>query len=324
MGHKWLWVLLLAAAAGWGATFHLAGTLGPQAGMQMILSVDGAQVTGASWDETISDRQTLAGTVQGTRATVQARGADHRASGTFAGTLSAGGRRFAGTWTSADAEVTLPFALTALAEYRTATSTTPALELTATYPVFLSTGAAWRALNATVAAGVSAAQRRFRTELPPGPPPGGTQYSQRLTVEVAYADATLASLLTTEDTYTGGAHPNLVYRSALYRMTGRQPARLSLSDLFDPASTYRAMLLELVVADLRAQKTERGAGPVPETFALRDITIYTISPYALTFHFAPYVAGAYAEGAYVVIFPYGSIQEFLHPKGPLAAFAEEL
>jgi len=255
-------------------------------------------------------------------APLTARGEDG-VQGSYTGALAAGGRRFAGQWTSADGDATVPFRYTAVAAYRTTTTKTDRLTQTASYPVFLATGAAWRALNAAVAQLVTDTQQRFRANLPTAPPPEGTAYYQDVNIEAAYADPQLVSLLLTEDFYTGGAHPGLTYRSANYAMTGARPRLLSLSDLFDPHAGYQAMLLELTVADMNAQKSDRGGlPPVPKTFALDDITVYTITAYTLTFHFAPDLAGAYAEGPYAVLFPYGSLDEYLNPHGPLERFAE--
>lgn len=322
MWRIWVWTLVLLAAAGWSASFHLAGTLGEQHGVQMVLTVSNGTVRGSLWDDAISERQPLAGTVADSRATVRAGAAEDLDAGVFTGTLAQGGRQFNGTWTSVDGETTLPFRFTALAEYRTLSATGPHRAQTATYPVFFARGTAWQRLNRLIADMATAAQRRFRAELPLTPPVEGVGFSQDVHIEVAYADATLASLLTTEAFDTGGAHPGLVYRSANYAITGATPRQLTLGDLFDPKTTYRAMLLELVVADINTQKTERGAPPVPAGFSLSVITIYTLSPTALTFHFAPDVAGAYAEGSYAVIFPYGSIEEYLNPRGPLRRFAD--
>lgn len=146
---------------------------------------------------------------------------------------------------------------------------------------------------------------------------------QAWTYEVAfderYARAPYASLLRTDFTYTGGAHPNTDF--AVVNFDSDAGVEIYLSDLFDdisPGSPVLRAIADHVRADLAAQKSERFGetvspddeelavvGPEAATFAL-----FTLEPAAggdgaagITVHFPPYAVGAYAEGAYEAFVP---------------------
>jgi len=153
-------------------------------------------------------------------------------------------------------------------------------------------------------------------------PPTG--YTQDYAIGVAYADARLVSLLTTNYMDAGGAHPNTVFTSEVFAMDGEKPRLISLDDLFTPGSGYLNALFARVTTDIKRQKKARGVSQeIWDTFTTKDLNVYTLSPRSITFVFSPYVAGAYVEGVYDVTIPYTEIARFINPDGPLARFVAQ-
>lgn len=315
-------MLCLLAGAGWAASYHYSGNIGDRTAVQMDLARTGTALTGNYWYDTVSLPLKLTGSVQNGTATVKEFDANGKQTGTFTGTLTQQDRQFSGTWSSPDGK-TQPFAFTATAEYRIITVTKDRYDVKGTYPVFLNTAPGWQALNGLLLAQVQAAQQRFLKDTA-GTPLNvpGTKLTQWYNIGVAYAGGDLASLLTMEFADTGGAHPNTVYTSANYQVTENAPQLLGLNDLFTPESGYLNAIFQMVLTDLNRQKKANGGIPVWDTFSVKDLNVYTLSPVSITFVFSPYVAGPYAEGTYYVVIPYTQLTQYINPKGPLAQFVK--
>lgn len=316
--------ILLLAGAGWSTSYHYSGNIGKRTGVQMDLERSGSELTGSYWYDTAGLRLTLIGSVRRGTVTVKEFEGDMQ-TGTFTGTLSKDDRQFRGTWKSPDGKRSLPFVLTANAEYRTLPVKRKGYEVSGTYPAFLATASGWQALTTQLRAWVLDAQRDFLRktagELHTVP---GTSFDYDHNIGVAYVDGDLVSLLISVYSYTGGAHQNSWNASANYLITGNRPRLLGLNDLFNPGSGYREALFALVVADLNRQKAARDGGSLDDTFTADSLNVYTISPRSITFFFAQYVAGSYAEGPYHVTIPYNQLTPYIHPKGPLARFTVNL
>lgn len=124
--------------------------------------------------------------------------------------------------------------------------------------------------------------------------------------------ANLLSLLETRSSYAGGAHPNTTYRSLTFRRRGAEVRRLELAELFREGVPYRQRLLAEVTRALRA----RGAAWIVDgSMQLRErgLSVFTLSARGLTFTFAPYAVGTYAQGAFFVTVPYARVRALLEP-----------
>jgi len=312
---------LLLAGAGWAASYHYSGNVGERTAVQMDLARQGTTLSGSYWYDDADLSLELKGSLRSGTATVKEFDENGKQTGAFTGTLSQDDRQFRGAWTSADGKRSLPFAFTAIAEYRTLDVKRKGYDVSGSYPAFLSTAPGWQALSKLLRAQVHAAQQNFLKETADQPQIiPDIDFDFGYAIGVAYADGALVSLLTEEGEYSGGAHSNSLYLSANYLMTGSAPRLLGLNDLFTPGSGYQDTLFELVVADLNRQKKARGADPVWEYFSVKDLKVYTLSPRSITFFFSPYVAGPYAEGPYYVTVPYSQLTQYLNPQGPLAKF----
>jgi hypothetical protein len=157
------------------------------------------------------------------------------------------------------------------------------------------------------------------------------------------------SVLRTDATYSGGAHPNSYADTILWDRAAKK--RISIRPFFNetadngPTMTALARLARLAVA---IEKMERHKsvepdsvkpGTSPEDWLKDDDwisrgiqpSLLKIGPISLapstvagrssgfTFHYSPYAVDAYAAGPYTAFVPWAAFQKFLSPEG-LALF----
>ena len=82
--------------------YHLAGSIGGKLGVQMELHIEGEQVSGYYWYDTIGTPLELAGTFAGGRMQLAERTGDGKATGSWDGDLNPLNPTWKGEWTSAD------------------------------------------------------------------------------------------------------------------------------------------------------------------------------------------------------------------------------
>ncbi len=141
-------------------------------------------------------------------------------------------------------------------------------------------------------------------------------YSYESVLEPTLLTQDTLSLLETSFYYTGGAHPNTSYRSLTFYRTGEgKPVRLGLKDLFLEGAAYRPVLLREITRKLRAH---RAAWILDSTVKLtgRDLGVFNLTGRGLTFTFAPYAVGPYAQGKFAVTVPYEKLRGLLKPGLP--------
>lgn len=148
---------------------------------------------------------------------------------------------------------------------------------------------------------------------------GVSNYSE-IGYDVEYADNNLVSIMFSEDTYTGGAHPNHYFYTVNYDLkTGRE---LSLAELFQPNSNYLNVISDYAINKLKSELTEmsddewikNGAGADAENFKS-----WNISEKGLVLNFNPYQVAAYAAGPQFVVIPYDKLKGILKPNGVTAS-----
>jgi hypothetical protein len=152
----------------------------------------------------------------------------------------------------------------------------------------------------------------------------GRKYEIRSVVDGRYV-----SIVRGDYEYTGGAHPNSSSDTILWdRSAGK---RISIRPFFtetaDNGPTLKAMR-QGVIASLEAEKKKRGAEGT-DTSAIEAIEpkLLKIGPVSLapstaegkssglTFHYAPYAVGSYAEGEYIAFVPWETLKPYLTPEG---------
>jgi hypothetical protein len=143
-------------------------------------------------------------------------------------------------------------------------------------------------------------------------------------------DGHYVSIVRSDYTDTGGAHPNSDVNTILWDSTANK--RISIRPFFtetaDGGPTMKAMV-KAVLASLRVEKKKRDAGETAtdEWFKIVEpkllkIGAVTLAPSTvadkssgLTFHYPPYAVGPYAEGEYVAFVPWETLKPYLTPEG---------
>lgn len=163
---------------------------------------------------------------------------------------------------------------------------------------------------------------------------------QRWTLERDYAVTSVVggryiSILRTDYTYTGGAHPNTTLETVLWDEQTKK--RISIRPFFtDLSDNSRATveILNAVISSLTAEKKERGTfdandtewfkGLQPSLFKIGAVVLEPSTEIGkssgLTFHYSPYAVGPYVEGAYTAFVPWQILRPYLTAEG-LAIFA---
>jgi hypothetical protein len=163
---------------------------------------------------------------------------------------------------------------------------------------------------------------------------------QRWTLERDYAVTSVVadryvSILRTDYTFTGGAHPNTTLETLLWDQQARK--RISIRPFFNDLTDNSRAMVEIqnaVISALTAEKKERGTfepndnewykGLQPSLFKIGAVTLEPSSEAGrasgLTFYYSPYAVGPYAEGAYTAFVPWRILRPYLSAEG-LAIFA---
>lgn len=142
-------------------------------------------------------------------------------------------------------------------------------------------------------------------------------------------DGRYVSIVRGDYEYSGGAHPNRGSDTILWdRSAGK---RISIRPFFtetaDGGPTMKAMR-EGVIASLKDEKKKRDAeGSDADAIEAIEPKLLKIGPVSLapsteqgkssglTFHYAPYAVGSYAEGEYVAFVPWEKLKPYLTPEG---------
>jgi Deacetylase PdaC/Protein of unknown function (DUF3298) len=162
---------------------------------------------------------------------------------------------------------------------------------------------------------------------------------QRWTLERDYAVVSVVadryiSILRTDYTYTGGAHPNTTLETVLWDEQAKK--RISIRPFFNDLSDNSRAMVEIqnaVISSLTTEKKERGTydpsdsewfkNLQPSLFKIGAVVLEPSSEAGkssgLTFHYSPYAVGAYAEGAYTAFVPWRILRPYLTAEG-LAIF----
>src|SRR5262245_34226570 len=175
------------------------------------------------------------------------------------------------------------------------------------------------------------ANREVR-ELPQGVPTVAPWTYER-TYKLRSAIGPYVSILREDYTNSGGAHPNRYTDTSLWDQTAGK--RISIRPFFDETedggSTMTA-LAKLVRAALATEKRARGGqvkGNPEKDFWLQNVKpwLLKLGPVSLapsterdkssglTFHFSPYMVGAYAEGDDTIFVPWTDLRPYLSAQG---------
>jgi Protein of unknown function (DUF3298) len=158
---------------------------------------------------------------------------------------------------------------------------------------------------------------------------GGWSFERTYAVS-SVVDGRYISVVRSDYTNTGGAHPNSDVDTILWDDTVKK--RISIRPFFtetaDNGPTMKAML-KGVIASLNIEKKKRDAtetataewykGLEPKLLKIGAVTLAPSTEAdkssGLTFHYPPYAVGPYAEGQYIAFVPWESLRPYLTPEG---------
>jgi hypothetical protein len=142
-------------------------------------------------------------------------------------------------------------------------------------------------------------------------------------------DGRYVSIVRADYEYTGGAHPNSSSDTILWDKSAGK--RISIRPFFtetaDDGPTMKAMR-QGVITSLEAEKKKRGVeGTDASAIEAIEPKLLKIGPVSLapsteqgkssglTFYYAPYAVGSYAEGEYIAFVPWEKLKPYLTPEG---------
>lgn len=144
-----------------------------------------------------------------------------------------------------------------------------------------------------------------------------TPWTLDVKTTVSIANQQLISAYVETSLFEGGAHPNLTYTCINVGMKNGQPARLRLTDVLRPGQDSRKALDALLMTKLRERKASQVVDGDIESLPDELLENFIVTPSAMTFLFAPYAVGSYAEGSFLVKIPFEELAAILDPNGPL-------
>ena len=193
-------------------------------------------------------------------------------------------------------------------------------EITAAYP---QTGV--KSIDDSVAGWVRHEVEQFRNQAAPDPDSSLGAWTLDLDYSIKRNDVGGFALLVSEDTYTGGAHPNHGFTSFNFLMPEGQ--RVELPEVIDGRPGLRR-LSALATADLLQRLAtpergidpdwiKRGAGPDWANFE-----VFVLQPTAIEVVFPPYQVASYADGVQEVSIPLHALRTALRRdwRAPAASF----
>jgi hypothetical protein len=153
---------------------------------------------------------------------------------------------------------------------------------------------------------------------------------ERSYTRASLVDGRYVSVVRTDYSFTGGAHPNTDIDTLLWDDGAKK--RISIRPFFketaDNGPTMKAMRAAAIAA-VKAEKKARGiddAGEIdwykgvePKLLKIGAVTLATSTEpgksSGLDFHYPPYAVGPYVEGPFVVLVPWQTLKPYLSPQG---------
>ncbi len=243
-----------------------------------------------------------------------------RVSGTFTVRAAAPYAAITGTWRDAGGKRSLPITLARVAVMRERVNAQEdAYHFSYEYPAFDATVVP---AAAALADTLRAWCEPFLTEFLPEDEEverlreeGIGGYEGSITCQVHYVSPTIVSMMLHVYGFTGGAHGWVGYRPMTVDVSRSAVRHVGLEEFFRRGSAWRETLSKMCIADLRRQEAQWVLdGELTEKDEL--LGVFAVSPAALHFVYAPYVAGSWAEGTYTVSIPWKKVEALLDPAGP--------
>jgi len=116
--------------------------------------------------------------------------------------------------------------------------------------------------------------------------------------------------------YTGGAHPNTVYKTFNFAMKENRPQMLTINDLTGADAGRIALLQAKLVGELRYRQASSVEANPEYKLSPDLLNNFVITPAGATWLFSPYEVASYAEGAFFVKIARNELAPFVDPTGP--------
>ena len=150
--------------------------------------------------------------------------------------------------------------------------------------------------------------------------PRELSWEYELNCDVSYKAPNLISLVTTTNSFAGGAHPNTYMKSYVFGLVNGKAKLLRLSDIVKKG--IKAQYVIDYVGKPALLKEKQGKSSDLELDPGWEIpnkiwSQFTVDKSGLTWNFSPYDVGSYAEGPYIVPLPWASMKEYVDLNGPL-------
>jgi hypothetical protein len=126
----------------------------------------------------------------------------------------------------------------------------------------------------------------------------------------------LISLVLEGIEYTGGLHPNMVFRTVLFDLDNGKEIRLQ--DLFLEDSQYLERIarcsVKILINRQLPEITVMGPGTEPKK---ENFELFFISVDGIGIIFPPYQVASFADGPQEIIIPFNSMEDLINPGGPI-------
>jgi hypothetical protein len=300
--------------------YYYSGTIAGTHPIQMELQVKGEKISGHYYYNNIGIPLSL----KGSRRKIEEHDPNNRYTGQFYSQLPVPHKILEGKWSTPEGSRQLPFKLNKVAEYLFSSKRQgESLEVTLSYPYFLSTSLAWQQVNDALVKSIKQYPLEFIYEARAYHAETDHQFHwfQQVDLSIEYYSETLVSLLGKNREYSGGAHGNFYYQSRNFWIKENEAILLKLSDLFLPG--YIKPLSDECITSLQAQGASDVVKGQITSFKEEELSRFLITARGLSLYFDPYAVGAYSEGSFSVKIPYIKLKQLIDPEGPLKPFIKK-
>ena len=136
------------------------------------------------------------------------------------------------------------------------------------------------------------------------------------------ANPTFGSTWVSSYSYTGGAHPNTVYKTFNIGLKNNRPVMLTINDLTGGDAQKMSGLEAKLVAELRYRKASSVEADPNFKLDPKLLNNFVVTPAGATWLFSPYEVASYAEGPFFVKFSRTEMRPYIDQNGPFGFIAK--
>ena len=302
---------------------YFQGKLGETQSVSIDLTLSDSKITGILHHAYFSRPLEISGSIDRRgEVIIEVLTANKTKLGTIQGRFGNYNNSFFGTWFNLEKNKFLLLKTERVAKYTILSTTDKFMEVVTSFPFFSEVSSFEKSLNSMLEQTMTLNHYDFVLE---GEDYGFEDFefgkwTQYYDISIKYFSRQLISLLGEVYSYTGGAHGNTGYKSLTFYYRQKDFVPVTLSDLFLEDTNYTKQLSSYCIDELKKQEAGWVINGDLKSLDETDLVTFTINEHAITFYFAPYHVGCYAEGTHIVHVPYSAIREIIDPAGPLKIF----